>query len=460
MKTVNLLELINPHAKQLEYLQAANTYKYVLFGGARGGGKSYIERWRHVIFLLSLTAKGFRNKRSAIFSQTFKEVRDRQFNPAKNEFPDWLGTFNETLLEFRFFPEYGGHTICFCNLEKLEAYQSQEFATIGIEEVTLIPNWETIAILGGSVRCPGLEHTPICATCNPGGLGTSWVKGLWVYKTLFHHPEYERLNPDKFYFIQSLPTDNPHQTTDYIEYLNSLPEYKRKLWLEGSWDVQEGNRFDFNPNVHVVEPFELKGPVHYFAAMDYGFNNPFAFGLYATLPISNETYIYKIAEINISGLSAEEQADSVIQLLERRDITLKNPIYLDPSCWKHTDEGLSIADKLRKKGLKVQEAHNDRSTGWDYLEDLLHYKNDEHGNVIKQPRMKIFKNCKQSIQQITDAMWDPKRDGDILHPESFRDDSLDETRYFALTHNNKPRDIEPHDEFKWMKEVSKRYKVY
>lgn len=446
-KNVSIQELINPHPKQCEYLRVSFTpqYKYILFGGARSGGKSYIERWRHVLFLLDLSQKGFRNKKSAIFSQTYSEIRERQFIPAKNEFPKWLGKFNETQLEFRLNPEYGGHTICFNNMDKLESYQSQEFCTIGIEEVTLLPSWDIIAFLSGSLRCPGLEHTPLCCTCNPGGIGTSWVKGLWVTKDLFHQPDYSRLKPEQFRFVQSLPTDNPHTTENYIETLKSLPEYKRKLWLEGNWDVKEGNRFNFNPLAHVIEPIpkeELeKLKVYYYGAMDYGFNNPMAFGIYAITSSDEKPDIYKIKEINISDLEVESQADLILKTLKDMGIALKSPIYLDPACWQERGTGLSIANTLTKKGLSVQKAKNDRPAGWVALEDLLAFKMDYGtGQIIKQPRLKIFSTCIKTIQQLTDAMWDPKKEGDIMHPDSFRDDSLDETRYFALSHTSKPKE--------------------
>ena len=39
-KIINLDELVHPTERQLEFTKAVDNYKYVLFGGAKGGGKA------------------------------------------------------------------------------------------------------------------------------------------------------------------------------------------------------------------------------------------------------------------------------------------------------------------------------------------------------------------------------------------------------------------------------------
>lgn len=452
---IHLSELISPHKRQREFFQQMDDHRFVLYGGARGGGKSYILRWALVRFALQLTKRGFSNCILGLFCISFPELRLRQIEPIKREFPEWLGTWNESDKGFRFYPEYGGHLIKCCNLDDPQKYKSAEFAAIAVDELTLLPTKEIFDTLRGSLRWPGLDKALFIAGTNPDGPGHSWVKRLW-YTRDFSHPDDALLPAKEFQFVRSLPTDNPHLSQTYIdEELASQPASVRKAWLEGSWDLFEGQRFNVNPAVHVVRPFDLGPLVKYYGSIDYGFDNPFAFGIYATIPKTESgTWIYKVKEVNIRGLKAREQAQLVKKTLAENGITLAAPAYLDTACWKEEDEGLPIAMRFVQEGVPVQQVLKDRVTGWVKLESLLDYETDD-GEVTRQPEMKFFDCCPVTIQQATDAVWDPKKPGDIMHPEGFRDDSLDETRYFSLTHIKAPVVVNGTTQFDHMKRVEK-----
>jgi len=457
---VSLRELINPHERQVEFFDRIKSHRYVLYGGARGGGKSYILRWALVAFAIQLTQRGFRNCILGLFCISFPELRLRQIEPIRREFPEWLGVWNETDKGFRLAEEYGGHLIKCCNIDDPSKYKSAEFAAIAVDELTLLPSKDIFDTLRGSLRWANLDRALFIAGTNPDGPGHSWVKRLWVSKD-FTHPDDAVLPAEEFAFVRSLPTDNPNLSQTYIDdELASQPESVRKAWLEGSWDLFEGQRFHINPAVHVVRPFDLGNSAKYYASIDYGFDNPFALGIYAVLPQQEgQTWIYKVKELNLKGLKAREQAREVKRTLADNGITLAAAAYLDTACWKEEDDGLSIALKFTQEGVPVQQVQKDRVTGWTYLEDLLYYEADGH-EVTRQPKMKIFDCCPLTIQQATDAVWDPKKPGDIMHPEGFRDDSLDETRYFALTHI-KPAEVkrEP-TQFDYMRQVEKHMKRF
>ena len=54
--------------------------------------------------------------------------------------------------------------------------------------------------------------------------------------------------------------------------LKSLPPIQRRQLLEGNWDVAEGAAFvEFDPDAHVITPFELPINWERIKAVDYGY---------------------------------------------------------------------------------------------------------------------------------------------------------------------------------------------
>jgi hypothetical protein len=64
-------------------------------------------------------------------------------------------------------------------------------------------------------------------TCNPSN--------NWLKKDFYIPWKENKLDPNK-QFIPSLPMDNPHLPSTYIEMLKELPPQQRKRLLEGDWD--------------------------------------------------------------------------------------------------------------------------------------------------------------------------------------------------------------------------------
>jgi len=408
-----------------------------------------------------LTARGFRHARAALFCITYNELWRRQISRVLLEFPSWLGEYHHGTHEFRFHESLGGHVIEFCNMEKLTGYLGAEYAAIAVDELTLCADRETFDLLRGSLRWTdphtkeAIEGCPFWAASNPTGAGHTWVKRLFVAQD-FSSAEDRRLDPAHFAFVRSLPRDNPYLSEQYVEEeLGTLPDHLRAPWLEGSWEILAGQRFArFRVHVHVCEPFDVTslGPVRWYRSIDYGTHDPYACGWYAVVrtDLFPEGEVYKVREDVQAGLPARSQAAKVLErtaeplrLDGSRSVSIGRIELsrLDPSCWGLEDEGISIADKFRQCGVPVEKALNDRQAGWEMLDDLFYWEHPEGDpfTVSRPPRFHIFNTCPVTIQQVQHAMWDPKRGNDILHPPEFRDDALDETRYFALSHFRPPR---------------------
>lgn len=228
---VSFTELAKFFPKQLEALKASRRFKYVLFGGSVGSGKSYWIRWSAVYWLMEYYGKyGIKGVNAGVFCEDYPSLNDRHLKKVRHEFPSWLGTFNESKHEFTLAPEYGSGVISFRNLDEPEKYLSVEFALIAIDEINRNPK-TTFDMLRSRHRWPGIKDVKFIAGCNP--LGEAWVKNMWV-KRLFPPNEKEQY---EFVFIPALPTDNPHLSEEYYKSLESLPENQRKAYLEGNWDA-------------------------------------------------------------------------------------------------------------------------------------------------------------------------------------------------------------------------------
>lgn len=224
-------ELTKFFPKQAEALGATKRFKFTLFGGSVGSGKSYWIRWSVIYWLMYYYAKyGIEGVRAGVFCEDYPSLNDRHLTKVKFEFPEWLGKMNEAKHEFTLAPKWGSGIVAFRNLDDPSKYLSVEFAVIAIDEINRNPK-STFDMLRSRHRWPGIKDVKFLAGCNP--LGEAWVKNMWV-KRLFPPNEKEQY---EFVFVPALPTDNPHLPIEYYKSLESLPENQRKAYLEGNWDA-------------------------------------------------------------------------------------------------------------------------------------------------------------------------------------------------------------------------------
>lgn len=217
--------------KQWLATETADKFKYTLFGGSRGPGKSYWLRYYLLRRLLMFAAEGKIGVDVMLACEDYPSLTGRQINKINKEFPLWLGSVKSTQdkgLGFHLHPQYGGGSILLRNLDDPSKYQSFEFAIIGIDELTKNPV-RTFNILRGSLRWPGVDNTQFVAATNPEA---NWVRDYWIEKRF--PPEMDSLK-DQFAFVQALPDDNPHLDQSYWQELSTLSGPLRDAWLYGDW---------------------------------------------------------------------------------------------------------------------------------------------------------------------------------------------------------------------------------
>ena len=62
---------------------------------------------------------------------------------------------------------------------------------------------------------------------------------------------------------------------EYLTSLLVLPEKQCRAYLEGDWNILDGQYFtEFRESVHIVEPHIPKNAKKYIIALDYGYAKP------------------------------------------------------------------------------------------------------------------------------------------------------------------------------------------
>lgn len=439
------LHIPPPSDKQKLFLTAST--KHVGFGGARGGGKSWSVRAKAK--LLALRYPGIR---ILIVRRTYPELINNHINILRTELLG-IAKYNDKDKVLKF---VNGSTINFayCDNDKdLDRLQGVEYDIIALDEATQLSEFQMKTI---TACLRGVNDFPkrVYYTCNPGGQGHSYIKRIFIDK------RYEDGEiPEDYTFIQSLATDNKvlmESQPDYIKQLEALPPKLRKAWLEGDWNVYEGQVFeDFfdRPDhyedrqwTHVIKPFDIPESWKIYRGLDWGYNKPSAVGWFA---ISEDDVIYHILELYTCTKTPNEglkwtpsQLFAEIHRIETEHPWLKGKKITgiaDPAIWD-AETGESIAETAMKYQVYFSKGDHKRIPGLMQC----HYRLAMDSNGF--PLFYVFSNCKNFIRTIPLLQYDEHKPEDV---ETSQEDHIyDMWRYVLMSRPIKPRIAAKPDEYK------------
>ena len=451
-------DIILPAPSEKQRLFLSDTHKYIGYGGARGGGKSWAVRIKAV--LLCLNYPGIK---VMIVRKTYPELQENHIIPlcelldCYSEDEGRIASYNDAKKHITF---QNSSRILFryCDTEKdTLRFQGTEVDVLFIDEATQ-QSEEKMEKLRACLR--GVNDFPkrIYYTCNPGGEGHGWVKRLFI-DGRFKEGE----DGEDYVFIQSLITDNKalmDSDPDYIKQLESLPQKLREAWLHGSWDIFEGQFFEdfrIEPDMkaaslaglkltseelkrqrrftHVIEPFDLNEGTRrgwsIVRSYDFGYGKPFSCAWWA---IDYDGVIYRIMELyGCTGTPNEglrwtpDKQFQEIARIEREHAWLRGRKIegvADPSIWD-ASRGESIADTAAKYGVYFQPGDNQRIPGWMQCHYRLQFDSEGYS------RMYVFESCRDFIRTIPLLSFHRSRPEDL--DTEAEDHIADEWRYMCMS---------------------------
>lgn len=461
-----VIDLGKPNPKQDLFLR--DTHRHCAYGGARGGGKSWVLDRKLILLCFR-----YPRYRALLLRRTYREVIQNHVEPMMQLLAG-VCKYNKSD-NVIVFPNGSRIILGYVNTENdVLQYQGNEYDCIAFDEATQIRE-EWIKKICAS--CRGINDYPkrIYYTCNPSGVSHGYIKRLFIDRK---YEAYE--NPEDYNFIQALVTDNPvlmETNPDYVRFLESLPPVLKEAWMNGRWDVFEGSYFSEmretpDPRMceehgvtiadaerehlwtHVIKPFEIPKDWKIYAGYDWGYGKPFCMSWYA---IDYDGCAYNILELYgctnqpNEGLrwSNEEQFKEIASI-ERNHRWLKGKQIsrvADPSIWDGS-RGISAAETADKYGVYFDKGINDRVAGWMQVRERLKF--DENG----KPMLYFFENCKNIIRTIPLMMFDEHHVEDL--DTDLEDHACDALRYFCMSRPIAPRlikseykpDYDPLDMFK------------
>lgn len=455
------LEINMPSERQALFLE--DKHNIVAFGGARGGGKSWAVRVKAV--LLCFKHPGIK---VMIIRKTYPELQENHIIPLCTMLKCYHSNPKERLAKYNdskkhiTFPNGSRIIFRYCEDDRdALRFQGTEVDVLFVDEATQ-QSEARMDMLRACVR--GVNDFPkrIYYTCNPGGEGHGWVKRLFIDKN-YKKGEH----PEDYSFIRSMVTDNKalmEANPDYLKKLEALPPKLRRAWLEGDWNIFEGQFFEdlrLVPDgnmchkagiseaealkqrryTHVIEPFDLnKGECRGWNIMrsyDFGYHKPFSLAYWA---IDYDGTLYRILEYygctdtpNEGVRWSPDEQFSRIRAFENEHPWLKSRKIVDsiadPSIWD-ASRGESIARTASKYGIYFTPGDNQRIPGWMQVHYRLQF--DENG----YPRMYIFNTCKAFIRTMPLMMYSETRPEDL--DTKLEDHVADEVRYMCMSHPIKP----------------------
>lgn len=404
----------------------------VLYGGAMGGGKT-----------VALLMEGIRacvrfpGIRVGAFRRTYPELKESLLRELANYgYANVLGAkWAGGDYELRF---PNGSVLIFRYAENMvdaSRRQGGQYQLLLFDERTLTPA-DVLTFLESRIRT-GDGDVPVLgirSASNPGGPSHSAAKARYIEPTSYGQEVVTDIRGRTVRFIPSRLSDNPHLNEEYRTDLLGFPEQLRKAYVDGNWDVFEGQVFpELSYDRHVVAPMELPSSWRRYIGVDWGFAAPWAV-LWGALDEDGRVWVYR--EIYETGVGEAEQARRILAAQEAGEHI--NARFADDAMWSVLGDAKPIADVYAENGVHLEKAGKgpgSRIAGWQRIHSFLSEgpacPMHRHEGWETCPRLHVFSSCMKLFKELADlphARTGNPEDADSKAP----DHAADALRYMLM----------------------------
>ena len=344
--------------------------RYVAYGGARGGGKSWALRRKLV--LMALRWPGIV---MLLVRRTYGALYANHIMTLKKELPRSVAEWQESRKQFAFRNGSVLRIGCLADESDLSKYQGSEYDVIAVDEATQITERQ-FDCLRACVRGSNGMPKRMYLTCNPGGVGHAWVKRLFVDRAFLPGED-----PADYDFIPAKVEDNEaimKNDPGYAAALRSIRDPRlRAAWLDGDWNVFEGQFFPaLNRETH-VRSIDLRSlgeqGCRLFAGMDYGFDMT-ALVVCAVYPGGAVSVIGELKKPDLILSEAAKAAASECAAAEYETGLPVDYIALPPDLWNRRQDSGRGGTEIMISAAKlppVRQADPRRADGWRNLREYI-----------------------------------------------------------------------------------------
>ena len=393
------------------------------YGGALGGGKTFCmlaqmgaDDCQRVAGLKCLLLR----KSGKANLENMNDFRIKAFARLPHHFAATTGTitFNNGSRII------SGH---FQNEKDIDKYLGLEYDVIAVEEATTLSNQKYRHISTRNRTSKPNWRARMYSTTNPGGIGHAYYKAKFILPMRAGIKKETR-------FIAAVARDNPHLPKEYADRLeNILIGWERRAWLEGDWDISDGQYFtNFRLDVHRISQFDPKKAREWFCCLDYGFTH-YTVCLLGCEDHDGNTFI--IDEHAERGKVIEWHGARIHEMLERHKLNVRSLARFNcgEDLFAKESTGRTRASQYEDAGISMTPAVTDRINGWSEILKLLGDKDAGH-----PARLFIHKRCARLLDCIPALEHDPKKPEDVLKWDvdddgNGGDDSGDALRYGIAT---------------------------
>ena len=301
-------------------------------------------------------------------------------------------------------------------------FQGQQYQWVGFDELT---QWATpyqYTYLITRLRSAQGVEARIRAATNPGGVGHHWVKERFIdpvppgvpqklVSKRSGKPMYRVFVPAKLFDNKILCENDPDYADRVTE--NIDPVLAAAL-IDGRWDILHGAAFtEWNPAVHVIDPYPIPTDKKIWRALDWGFVEPYAAGWFfeydGDVIMGHEMYGYG----GSANVGSREPATEVRRKIE--NFEQLNDIYVPVGLI----DGQTKEQQGSDGGL-IFDLLGGRDLGWKAWPKGPHSRVQQKQNFHQflsvtngSSRFKVMRHCRHTIRTLPSLPTDRNNMEDV-----------------------------------------------